>query len=273
MQRRNRDIWVILAVIALLVVAAVALVWTADDKPTVPLDTEPDTTPRSAPHTPGSSPSGGARPSGTASPEGRPSRAGQATAPGERGRRGIDASHHQGPIDWKAVAGDQIDFAYLKATEGTRFVDPRFAEHRRAAREAGVRVGGYHYFQLCQPGEEQARHFARTLGSREPGDLPPAVDLELAGSCPNPPSREVLLAEVRAFLHVVERASGQQIVVYLYPEFDERYGFSREIDRRLWLRKLGPTPPAGDWWLWQQSETGRVAGITGNVDINVLRQP
>ena len=47
--------------------------------------------------------------------------------------RGIDASHHQGAIDWRAVAGDGITFAYLKATEGTSYTDPTFAQHRAEA--------------------------------------------------------------------------------------------------------------------------------------------
>ncbi|WP_312856407.1 glycoside hydrolase family 25 protein, partial [Nocardioides pelophilus] len=95
--------------------------------------------------------------------------------------RGIDASHHQGAIDWAAVAGDGIAFAYLKASEGTTYVDPTFADHRAAALARGVAVGGYHYFQLCSSGVEQATHFASVLGNLRPdGHLPPAVDLGLA---------------------------------------------------------------------------------------------
>jgi lysozyme len=47
-----------------------------------------------------------------------------ALAAGER--YGVDVSSHQGEVDWDRVAGDGIEFAYIKATEGADFVDERF---------------------------------------------------------------------------------------------------------------------------------------------------
>ncbi len=195
------------------------------------------------------------------------------TPPGTQARllHGIDASHHQGAIDWPTVAGSGIAFAYLKATEGTGFVDPRFAEHRREALAAGVRVGGYHYFQLCTDGAAQARHFLDVLGEVTRRELPPALDLELAGSCPTPPPRQQLLDEVREFIAPVERGTGRRVVVYLYPELEDRFGFAAEIDRRMWVRRLGDEPPARRWWIWQKSQTARIPGVDGGVDLNVMR--
>lgn len=187
--------------------------------------------------------------------------------------RGIDASHHQGAIDWKAVAGDGISFAYLKATEGTTFTDPTFAGHRAAAQRQGIRVGGYHYFQLCSDGEAQAEHFARVLGDNGGRrGLAPAVDLELAGSCAVPPDREALLAEVRAFLARIERAYGARPLVYLYPDFEERFGLASDLSSYpQWVRRLGRTPPQRTWHLWQYDDRGSVPGIAGGVDLNLMR--
>jgi lysozyme len=39
---------------------------------------------------------------------------------------GVDVSSHQGTIDWDRVAADDIEFAYVKATEGGDLVDARF---------------------------------------------------------------------------------------------------------------------------------------------------
>lgn len=188
--------------------------------------------------------------------------------------RGIDASHHQGAIDWAAVAGDGIAFAYLKASEGTTYVDPTFADHRASALDVGIAVGGYHYFQLCSSGVEQATHFASVLGNLRPdGHLPPAVDLELAGSCGVPPAPDVLLAEVRSFLDRVETLTGREPVVYLYPELEARFGFADDLgDYRQWVRSLDG-PPDRAWWMWQQTDSGSVAGIAGPVDVNVARLP
>ncbi len=189
----------------------------------------------------------------------------------ERWVRGIDASHHQGDIDWVRVAGDRVGFAYLKASEGSTFTDPRFVENVAGARRAGLRVGGYHYFSLCSPGAPQGEHFAETLEAAGRSTLPPAVDLELQGQCATPPARPDLLAEVRAFLEVVEEATGRRVVVYEFPDLEEEYRLADELGRRQWVRRLGDVPPARDWWIWQRADDATVAGVDGPVDLNLAR--
>ena len=213
-------------------------------------------------------------PSDTVSTEASSESAPPGTVPGTKRlvrHLGIDASHHQGAINWKAVANDGISFAYLKATEGTSYTDPTFAQHRAEALDLGMRVGGYHYFQLCSSGAEQAAHFASVLGDLSEGNLlPGAVDLELAGSCATPPAPDVLLAEVRTFLEVVEATTGREPVVYLYPEFEEVYHLAGELDDyRQWVRSLDGRPDR-EWWIWQQTDSGSVAGVAGPVDVNVM---
>src|SRR5512133_181864 len=76
---------------------------------------------------------------------------------------GVDVSHHQGPIDWPRVASEpHLAFAFIKATEGGDWTDPRFAANWRGARAAGLLVGAYHYFTFCRPPLDQARHFLAT---------------------------------------------------------------------------------------------------------------
>ena len=69
--------------------------------------------------------------------------------------RGIDVSHHQGAIDWTAVAADDVAFAYLKASEGGDHRDRRFAANWRAA------------FALLDQGEQ----LPDTLAGRERDSL------------------------------------------------------------------------------------------------------
>lgn len=204
---------------------------------------------------------------GSSSPTASPSATPTASP---RPLRGIDASHHQGQIDWERVRRDGVAFAYLKATEGSSFTDPRFVAHARAARRSGLRVGGYHYFTLCSPGGPQAEHFADVLASAGRPSLPPAIDLELLGNCADPPARESLLEEVRTFVETVEDRTGQRMVVYAYPELETRYRIASALERRQWVRRIGDTPPAGDWWLWQRDDRATVDGISGPVDLNVM---
>jgi lysozyme len=209
------------------------------------------------------------------SPEQTPSKTTSSPAapeptPRARPVRGVDVSHHQGEVDWVRVRRDRIGFAYLKATEGSSFTDPRFLAGARAARSAGLRVGGYHYFSLCSPGAPQAAHFARVLDSAPARSMPPAIDLELLGNCAEPPPRPELLDQVRAFIDTVERRTGQQVVVYAYPDFEARYGFAAALDRRQWVRRIGSTPPTREWFIWQKDDQAVIDGITGPADLNLL---
>ncbi|GAA5156169.1 hypothetical protein GCM10023340_43290 [Nocardioides marinquilinus] len=176
------------------------------------------------------------------------------------------------------MAGDGIAFAYLKATEGSSFTDPRFATNHAAADAAGLRVGGYHYYTLCSPPEGQADHFTATLDAVPPArrPLPPVVDLELIGNCDPPPDLDTLLADVRVFVDRVESATGRRVVVYTHPDLDERYGptpFADRLERRRWVRRPGERPPSGSWWVWQRADDARVAGVAGPVDLDVMRPP
>jgi lysozyme len=249
---------------ALVLLAAPMSGCNSDDPRPAPSTASPTSTEATTPPTPATSASTptAAEPTTTRPPRRRPA------------LRGIDASHHQGAIDWAAVARSGHRFAYLKASEGSTFTDPAFADNRVAASAAGLRVGGYHYFSLCTSGAEQATHFLDVLAggpARGPRPLPPAIDLELAGSCDTPPSADDLLAEVRTFLRAVERGTGQELVVYLYPEFEARYGFADELaDHRQWVRSLDGRPDRA-WWMWQRSASATVPGIDGPADVNLMK--
>ena len=211
-------------------------------------------------------------PDPTATPSAATSPAEPEPEPTPRSRpvRGVDVSHHQGEVDWQRVRRDRIGVAYLKATEGSGFTDPLFRAGARAARSAGLRVGGYHYFSLCSPGAPQAVHFANVLDAAPARSMPAAIDLELLGNCPDPPPRPDLLKEVRAFIDIVERRTGQQVVVYAYPEFEARYRFAESLDRRQWVRRIGNRPPTRDWFIWQKDDQAAIDGISGPADLNVL---
>jgi lysozyme len=137
-------------------------------------------------------------------------------------RYGVDVSNHQREIDWARVAGDDIEFAYVKATEGGDFVDERFQRNWGGAAAVGLDRGAYHFFTLCRPGAEQAENFLRTVPS-DPDALPPAVDFELAGNCSERPDRAWIERELGAFLEQVENATGHTVVLYVGDDFEGRY--------------------------------------------------
>ena len=187
-------------------------------------------------------------------------------------RQGIDVSRHQGLIDWPTVARQDVDFAYIKASEGGDQKDWRFAENWRGAGDAGIARGAYHYFTLCTPGDVQAANFIAAVPA-DPGMLPPAVDLEFGGNCAARPTPETLITELMVFVRLVEAHYHRPVTLYLTREFDAGYQVSAKVPRRLWLRSLVWEPGWGarPWSVWQASSFRRVPGIAGRVDWNVMR--
>jgi len=188
--------------------------------------------------------------------------------------QGIDVSHHQGRIDWLAVKGEGVDFAYIKATEGGDHRDRRFAENWRGTAAAGIRRGAYHFFTLCRPGADQAANFIAAVPA-EPGALPPAVDLEQLGNCARRLPLEAFHAELATFIRTVEAHYRKPVLLYLTADFDRAYQVSARVRRPLWLRSIVFEPRFGarPWHMWQASSFRRIDGIRGSVDWNVARRP
>jgi lysozyme len=186
--------------------------------------------------------------------------------------KGIDLSHHNGAIDWSAVAGDGVQFAYIKATEGGDFQDDHFVANCRGATAAGIVCGAYHYFRLGTPGLAQARNFLRTV-PRDSLRLPPAVDLETWGNASTRPTVADFQSQLSDFLAVLRKAYGTEPVLYASSDFIHTY-LEGIPQKRLWYRAVVGTPQFDGfdgWMFWQFTERGSVKGISGFVDMDVFR--
>ena len=184
---------------------------------------------------------------------------------------GIDVSHFQGAIDWPTVEGADIRFAYIKATQGTKWVDPRFAENWSGVARTGIRRGAYHFLEPDVDGTAQAKHFLKTVELKE-GDLLPVVDVETKG--PN------LRVNLEKFLTEVKRQTKLDAMIYVAPAFwNDHLETSREEPwpNPLWIAEYGVSTPRaagslGPWLVWQYEQDGRVPGITGPVDRDRARR-
>src|SRR5205823_2905645 len=93
----------------------------------------------------------------------------------------LDLSNNNGAVDFKRVFQAGQKRVYLKLTEGVTFDDPTFADFRKRARAAGLKVGAYHFARGVPAGnsaKDEAEHFLRKLPSPTNKDLRPALDLE-----------------------------------------------------------------------------------------------
>jgi lysozyme len=181
--------------------------------------------------------------------------------------KGIDVSAHQGNINWKKAAGSaQVRFAYIKATEGADFMDSCFSTNWKAAGQAGVVRGAYHYFKVTSLGHDQAANFIAIV-HLEKGCLPPAVDIEEGGVSANQFRREL-----GDFISAVEARYGCKPVLYVtYPMYAEYVKGCFE-GCPIWIRDVSKPPalPRGGWLFWQYGARGRVPGINGDVDTDVF---
>ncbi|MFM7671865.1 MAG: glycoside hydrolase family 25 protein [Bacteroidota bacterium] len=186
---------------------------------------------------------------------------------------GIDVSRYQGTIDWQAVStmnidSVQMDFAFIRATQGTSYVDPYFEQNWREITQTRMTRGVYHYFEPAIDGEAQARHFIRTV-KLQPGDLAPVLDVEeLRESTP-----EQLVKEVRGWIELVETHYHIRPIIYTGADFYRRYLSAYFSDYPLWVAHYyQPRAPrvAAAWKFWQHNDRGRVNGIESGVDFNVF---
>lgn len=182
---------------------------------------------------------------------------------------GIDVSRHQGPINWTAVHRDNIEFAYIKATEGGDHIDGRFDANRRAARSAGIRTGSYHFFTFCRSGADQAANFLSVVGD-DPESLSPALDLEYAGNCATRPEPGTLRSEISTFIRIVEARTRKPVLLYVLDDTEHRYGVRRAFSAQpLWPRRYPLRPSNRRWVIWQLHGFAKVRGVHGPVDLDV----
>ena len=199
-----------------------------------------------------------------------------ARAPDAYPVHGIDLSRWQADVDWATARRNGVNFAFIKATEGGDILDPRFESHRRAAAAAGVPHGAYHFFYWCTPAETQARWFIANV-PREPGHLPPVLDVEWnahSPTCTDRPPPGQVRAEMAVFLDLLTRHYGQRPIIYTTVNFWRDNGLADMTGEEFWLRSTAGHPsetygPAR-WTFWQYSGTGLIEGIAGRVDLNAF---
>ena len=186
--------------------------------------------------------------------------------------RGIDVSHHQGAIDWLRVAGADVHFAFIKASEGGDHRDTRFEENWSEAGKAGIARGAYHFFTFCTPGAVQADHFLNVVPPAL-DVLPPAVDVEFAGNCKSWTSIDDIRRELGVLLSRLEAAWGRPPVLYITSESEERVIGGHFDEYPVWIRSVffRPGGRESSWLFWQYTDQGEIPGIETPVDLNVYR--
>jgi lysozyme len=206
--------------------------------------------------------------SANAPPEWTGSSQSASTVCGMTSIEGMDVSHYDGTIDWASAKGSGIDFAFVKATEGTTFVDPMFATNWAGMKAAGVVRGAYHFFHSNMDPVAQADFVTKTVGALETGDLPIVIDLEVTDGN----SEATVISTATTFLTTVTSLSGKTAMIYVSPSFLSDY--SSFSGNPLWIANwavMCPDVPApwSTWTFWQYSDTGTVSGVSGASSVDL----
>lgn len=189
--------------------------------------------------------------------------------------RGVDVSAYQGEIDWPTLASQDLDFAFVKATEGSSHVDERFEANWSGARDTHLLVGAYHFLSFESPGERQAAHVADTVPSAA-GTLPLVVDLELYGGFLDaPPDRDDVRAILDPLLADLEEHYGAPPIIYTTQQMRDDYLGADYDAYPLWIRSVASSPdlPRHRWTFWQYSDRDHLDGYDGeeeHIDMNVF---
>lgn len=177
---------------------------------------------------------------------------------------GIDVSGWQRNVNWRYWWSKGKRFAYVKATEGTGYKNPYFAQQYHGSSRVGMIRGAYHFARPDRSsGSVQARYFATNGGgwSRDGKTLPGVVDLEWNpyGPACYGKSRAGMKAWIRAFHDTYQARTGRWPVIYTSTRWWSHCvgsGHGLEKTAPLWVarysRSVGKLPPGWkSYTFWQ----------------------
>lgn len=222
---------------------------------------------------------------------------------------GIDVSEANGHIDWQKVKANEpkVDFAFIKASEGVGYTDPRLKENAINAHAAGIKIGFYHFATLnskdvVNDAQSEAAYFLKVTEGLPIPEMPYILDLERNEQYIN--SNKVKVKKSEATINgklkpgysKVAVLEPSEVVLYIKTFLaalgnkpSALYSYTPFLNTHLpHIHDLGTIPlwiaqypnvvtasskpilPRG-WskcWLWQFANKGKIFGINTNVDLN-----
>ncbi len=192
---------------------------------------------------------------------------------------GIDVSYYQGNINWQQVKESGIEFAIIRlgyrgyGEEGKLVEDKLFTQNIEGALEAGLKVGVYIFSQAITVEEavEEARFVLERIEKYEI-TMPVVYDWEFVSAEARTANmdRRTLTDCYLAFCETVAEA-GYTPMAYFNSYQSRNLMYLTELESYpFWLALYSDrmTYPYR-FEMWQYTDSGKVPGIEGNVDINL----
>lgn len=195
-------------------------------------------------------------------------------------RKGIDVSKYQGGIDWNAVAGDGVGYAFIRLGirgygEGTLVVDETFENNIQGALGNGLDVGVYFFTQAISNEEalEEAQFVIDNLKDY-PINYPVVLDVEAVDS-DSARTNQLTQAErteyAITFCEAVKAAGYTPMIYGNLRTFMLMLDMAQLEEYEKWFAAYDTTQMyfPYDYSIWQYTDKGSVDGITGDVDLNI----
>ena len=192
------------------------------------------------------------------------------------GTMGIDVSRWNGNIDWNAVKNSGVSYVIIRcgyrgSSQGTLIVDPMFQNNIRGATDAGLKVGVYFFTQAIDKVEAvEEASMVLDLIKNYRISYPVFLDVESSGGRADGISKETRTEVCKTFCQTIQNGG------YTAGIYANKTWLTEKIDPgqlgayKIWLAQYASVPTyTGRYDMWQYMSTGKVSGITGNVDLNL----
>lgn len=188
--------------------------------------------------------------------------------------RGIDVSSYQGDIDWKILSKQNVNFAYIKATEGSSFVDPKWKNNYDNSKDCGLKIGAYHFFSFESDASTQADNFIKNV-EKDDKMLPPAIDIEFYGSKVDK-SEDEIKEQLNIMCSKLEEHYGKKPVLYATYKSYNKFIKGGYEDNPIWIRSVYFKPIGlgrEKYTFWQYTDRAILDGYKGPekyIDVNIF---
>ncbi|MGW2486869.1 lysozyme [Streptomyces sp. NPDC001606] len=200
-------------------------------------------------------------------------RKGTATPASVTQTEGVDVSAYQGNVAWSTLYGSGVRWAYVKATEGTYYTNPSFAQQYNGSYNVGMIRGSYHFATPdTTSGATQASYFVSHGGgwSQDGKTLPGALDIEwnpYGAACYGKTASQ-MVSWIADFVTTYKSLTSRYPVIYTayswWSQCTGNYGGFATNDP-LWIARYATDPgtlPAGwsYYTMWQYTSSGPTVG-------------
>lgn len=186
---------------------------------------------------------------------------------------GVDVSSHQGNVAWSTLWNSGVKWAYTKATEGTYYTNPYFAQQYNGSYNVGMIRGAYHFATPdTTSGATQANYFVDHGGgwSRDGRTLPGVLDIEwnpYGAQCYGKTAAG-MVSWIRDFVNTYKARTGRDAVIYTATSWWQTCtgnSASFGTTNPLWVARYNTTVgtlPAGwgYYTIWQYTSSGPTVG-------------